>query len=246
MKTMDAAKQNWQSRMNRPSVLRAVIAFLLAVIAFMFVLWQPWGNAQSDQTIDVTGRAILTATPDQFVFRLSYQFKNTDKQAALDETEKKRGEMVAGLTELGVPSRNIKTSTDSYDRPLRDGVSDETTSTLSLTVVADGEKLVQSVQDYLLAASPAGSVSPQPYFSEQKQEELESQARDIATKDARANAEQTAQSWGHVVGKVKRVSDWYAFGLPPAWSATPAEQKQTLLPGENEITYTVNISFYLE
>lgn len=229
--------------------LRMVIALLVVVIIAMLILWRPWDTASSDRVIEVNGQASISAVPDQFVFSPSYPFKNSDKQAAIDAADRKSNELVAGLKNLGVAEKDIKTSTGSYDLPLRGGVSDETTYTLGLTVTVDGQELAQKVQDYLATTSPTGSVSPQPYFSDQKQKELEAEARDMAVEDARSKAEQAAQNLGFRVGKVKKVSDGFAFGIassPELAVTSDSTQKLSLHPGENEVTYTMNITFYLK
>lgn len=228
---------------------RFILAFLVAAILIMLALWRPWEATSSDRVIEVNGKATVSATPDQFVFSPSYQFKNTDKQKAITEAEQESEKVVAELKKLGVPEQSIKTNTSSYDLPLRDGVTDETTYTLGLTVTVDSQELAQQVQDYLASTSPVGSVSPQSYFSDAKQKELEAQAREVAIEDAREKANQTAEDLGFKVGKVKKVSDGFAFGVagsPELLVAQDATQKLSLHPGENEVTYTMHISFYLK
>lgn len=229
--------------------LRIIIAVLLVALVAVLFLWRPWDTKSSDRVIEVSGQATVTAVPDQFIFSPSYQFKNSDKQVAIDAAARKSSELVAGLKELGVAEQDIKTSTSSYDLPLRNGSADETTYTLGLNVTVDGQELAQKVQDYLITTSPVGSVTPQPYFSDEKQKELEAQARDIAIEDARAKAEQTAKNLGFKVGKVQKVSDGSAFGAPGSpelMTAQDTAQKLSLHPGENEITYTMQVSFYLK
>lgn len=228
--------------------LRVVIAVLLIAILVMLFLWRPWQTTSNDRVIEINGQATVTATPDQFVFTPSYQIKNTDKQKAITEAEQKGEQIVAELKKLGVPEQKIKTSTSSYDLPLRDGVTDETTYTLGLTVTVDNQELAQKVQDYLASTSPVGSVSPQSYFSDDKKKELESQAREIAIEDAREKAEQAAEDLGFSVGKVKKVSDGFAFGVSGSPELTIAQDttpKLSLHSGENEVTYTMYVSFYL-
>jgi uncharacterized protein YggE len=111
--------------------------------------------------------------------------------------------------------------------------------------------MAQKVQDYLLTTSPSGTISPYSAFSTEKRKELESQARDEATIDAREKAEQSAENLGFKLGKVKSIEDQSGFGgvIPldtPATMEDSARSSLSVQPGENEITYTVRVVYYLD
>src|SRR5688500_13536186 len=91
--------------------LRLVTVLLLLIIIAMLIIWKPWsGDANvDDRTITVRGETTLTAKPDEFVFSPRYEFKGTDKNAALAELSEKSDEVVNKLKELGVPESKIKT-----------------------------------------------------------------------------------------------------------------------------------------
>lgn len=233
--------------------LRVVVAVLLLVIAGMLLLWKPWaGEETSNRTIEVTGETTVSAQPDEFVFYPLYQFMNADKAAALAEVTNKSEEVVAGLKKVGVAEKNIKTNASGSDYPIYDAMTKEATYTLQLTVTVDNLSLAQKVQDYLLTTVPTGNVTPQPAFSDAKQKELENKARGLATKDARAKAEQMAENLGFKIGKVKSVSESQGFSFLPyatardmATGSQAAEQSLTIEPGENELPYTVTVVYYL-
>ncbi len=230
-----------------------LITFLLAVtIVAMLLIWKPWSPTDSTRTIDVTGEARLTAEPDEFVFYPTYDFKNADKAAALAEVSKKSDEVVAKLKELGVADKDIKTNSSGYDFPYySDTSSPVLTYTLQLTVTIGNRELAQKVQDYLVTTTPTGAISPQATFSDTKRRELESKARDEATKEARAKAEQSAENLGFKIGKVKSVQDGLGFGndILPLNARGIAEDTATtklgIQPGENEFTYSVSVTYYL-
>lgn len=232
--------------------LRWVVAALLVIIAVMIAMWRPWGTtASSDQTIQVTGETTLTATPDEFVFYPTYQFESNNKTAALDKLAKKSEEVTAKLKELGVPENKIKTNSSGYDTFMKADENEETTYTLQLTATVGNEELAQKVQDYLLTTEPTGSVSPQPTFSEEKQRQLEAEARDKATTDARAKAEQSAKNLGFKLGKVKSVNDGSGSWIGTMEGARAADlpmlssTSMGLYPGENELPYSVTVTYYI-
>lgn len=233
---------------------RFVTLGLLAVIIVMFFLWKPWVPKTTDRTIEVNGQATVSARPDEFLFYPSYHFSNSNKQTALFELAAKSEQLVSELKKLGVADKDIKTNSSGWSYPIYDGGSDKTpTYTLSLTVTVDSDELAQKVQDYLVTTEPIGGVSPQATFSEQKRKEVEDKARDQATKDARKKADQSAKNLGFRLSSVKTVNDGSGFGgiIPFAERSMAAdianpEASLSLQPGENELTYTVTVTYFIK
>ena len=237
---------------------RIIITVLLVVIGAMLFLWKPWDASPkaTDRTISVTGEATVKAEPDEYMFNPSYEFKNADKAVALAEMTKKSDELVTEIKKLGVEDKDIKTNASGYEQgvyyPIID--SDSTSYTLSLTVTVSNRELSQKVQDYLITTTPSGAVSPLASFSEEKQNQIESQARDQATKDARAKADQSAKNLGFKITKVKSVDDGTGFGgIEPllrggavSTDVAEASPQLTVQPGENELSYSVTVVYYIK
>jgi uncharacterized protein len=237
--------------------LRIICAVLLLIIAGMLLAWQPWSTQalNDSRVITVTGESKITTEPDEFVFYPSYEFKNADKSAALSELTKKSDEITAKLKTLGVPDSKIKTNTDSYGSVYKNGTeSNEYAYNLRFTITLPSRSEAQKIQDYLVTTSPVGTVSPQATFSDAKRKEIENKARDEATRDARAKADQSARNLGFKVGKVKSISDASFPGgeirpmMGIAADSSAREAKSTALavqPGENDLTYSVTVTYYI-
>lgn len=246
-----------------PKVLRWILAGLtvalviaLAVIAMLTVKLTNGGSGDT-RTVTVTGEATLKATPDEYVFYPSYNFTNPDKDAALKELTAKSNEVTAGLKKAGVADSDIKSNSSGYDTPVylesQPIRKENATYQLQLTVTVDNKELAQKVQDYLVSTSPTGGVSPQASFSDKKRKELESQARDQATKDARSKADQQAKNLGFKVGKVQSVEDGSGFdgvqpfsrnGVEPAIAEdSTTSTSLTVQPGENELNYSITVVY---
>jgi uncharacterized protein YggE len=228
------------------------IGLLLAIVVLLFI-WKPWGAKATDRTVQVTGQATISTRPDQFVFYPTYEFTNTNKQAALDALTAKSADIVAGLKKLGVADKDIKTNANGnnwYYPVYSDGKS---TYNLSLTVTVNSDSLAQKVQDYLISTTPSGSVSPQSDFSDKKRKEIEDQGRDQASKDARKKAEQSAKNLGFKLTAVKSVNDGTGFGGYPvpmydgksAMATDSAGSSLSIQPGQNDLTYTVTVVYYI-
>jgi uncharacterized protein YggE len=185
--------------------LRLVTVLLLAVIVIMLFLWKPWQESKtSNRTISITGEASLSAEPDEYVFSPSYEFSDTNKEAALVAMNKKAAELTTSLKSLCVSDSKIKNNAGSYGRGSylpTEKTNSSSTYTLSFNVVLSNKELAQKVQDYLITTKPTGTISPYTQFSKDKSKQLESRARDEATKDARSKAEQSANNLGFKIGK---------------------------------------------
>ncbi|MBP7857996.1 SIMPL domain-containing protein [Candidatus Saccharibacteria bacterium] len=237
-----------------PWWLSAVLAVgLVAVVA----LWRPWDSqpSASDRTVSVSGSATLKAEPDEYVFSPSYEFNNVDKAAGLKELTAKSDEVVAGLKKAGVADKDIKTNASGYrDYYYYNEETKNHTYTLLITAITHTRDAAQKAQGYLLTTNPSGAVTPQATFSTAKQKELEAKGRDQATKEARAKADQQAKNLGFKLGKVKSVEDSdRAYGGPIPLMAMDAAKSSTeasaqslgVQPGENELTYTVQVTYYI-
>ena len=229
--------------------LRWVSLALLVALVGVLLAWKPW----SAQT---TGERTITATPDEFIFTPSYEFMNADKATAIKEVTDKSNEIVPKLKTLGVPSNKIKTDSTGYNYNwyYNDSTQDYT-YTLTFTVTVTNEKLAQTVQDYLAGTAPSGSVTPYAQFSDSLQKKLEAQARDKATKDARAKADQSAKNLGFSVSKVKSINDGSFNGgniqsMLMQGSNLDAGTKEStaslpVQPGENDLDYSVTVVYYI-
>jgi uncharacterized protein len=257
MNNMDANNQSPSSinKLRMSIDLRLVAGLLLAVIVVMLCIWKPWSAPPNgnERSIKVTGQATLSATPDEFVFYPTYDFKNSDQAAALTALSQKSDEIITKLKALGVPDNKIKSNADGYKNGLYSyrSTDDSTTYNLQLTITVGTKDLAQKVQDYIVTTSPTGTVSPAANFSDAKRKQLESQARDAATKEARSKAEQSGRNLGFKVGKVKSVTDGSGFGniLPfagKAQAADSASPRLTVQPGENDLSYSVTVEYFLK
>ena len=234
------------------------LVLLLTIIAIVFV-WRPWSpKTNNDRTVSVTGEASVTATPDEYIFSPSYTFKNNDKTIALANLTKKSNEITEKLKTLGVADKDIKTNSSGYDyNYFYDDSAKQATYTLMYTIKVSKTELSQKVQDYITTTSPLGEVSPQASFSDAKRKELENQARDKATKEARAKADQSAKNLGFKVSNVKSVTDGSGFGniyqpYPFATAsnaindmAKDSSSSLVVQPGENKLQYSVSVVYFI-
>lgn len=263
--TNTATSADGKHRLNLSLDLRLAVTLLLLIIVGMLFAWKPWSDSASrtdDRTIKVTGEATLKAEPDEYVFSPSYTIQNSagDRAAALAEMTKRSDELIAKLKALGVSDSQIKTNADSYDRgpvsaiyPEKPEIS-QPSYTLQLTVTVARRDQAQKVQDYLNTTTPTGTVTPYAGFSTAKRKELEDKARDEATKDARRKADQSAANLDFKLGGVKSVNDGNGFstlpylaerGVASDVASEPAPAELSVQPGQNELSYSVTVEYFV-
>jgi uncharacterized protein len=254
LKNNSSTRQNITFSLNY-KVISIVLAMLL-VLATAFTA-RPWVRDAENRVISVTGEATVTAEADEFIFYPNWSYTATNEQEGLSQVSAKSKEVVTKLKELGIPEQNIKVTSSGTDSngmyyPERE-LGTNPTYYLTIQVTTTSKEQAQTVQDYLIDTGPTGSITPQGGFSDTKQKELESQARDEATKDARAKADQTASNLGFKVGKVKTVSDLTpGYGIYPMMDTAvtnsngAVSDKIAVQPGTNDLNYTITVEYYIE
>lgn len=232
--------------------LRIVCAVLLALLIVSVVLWQPW-ESSSTRTITISGEASKKAEPDEYQFSPTYQKKGTDRAAIQKELTDKVNEVVSKLKELGVDESDITLASSTYDNYWNDGSDEITTDTI--TIIVGNKELSQKVQDYLLTTAPEGQITPYPTFSTEKRKEIEDQVRTDAIADARKKAERTVDELGARLGKVITVEDqsdgvvmpyMMGRGEVSTMAVDVASSSLPVLPGKQEVSYTVLVTYQIK
>lgn len=246
------------NKLNLSLDLRLICAALLVVIVGMLALWRPWTEqpTSSARTITVTGESTIKASPDEYVFSPQYEFKNSDKAAALAELTAKQNEVTAELKKLGVKDEQIKADSSGYNYGYYYDDNARTNNyNLGFTITLSDKTLVQKVQDYLVTTQPTGSVSPQASFSEKLRTKLEGAARTAAIQAAKQKAEQSAKSLDFKIGKVKSVDDSSSDGIGCGGGlcrgsnlsiATDTKASLEVQSGQNDLDYSVTVVYYVK
>ena len=231
-----------------------LVVLLLAVIVLLIGLWRPWqGSGASARRITVSGSSTIKATPDEYTFNPSWEFKGSDKTATLKEVTDKSNAVVAEVKKLGVADKDIKTNTGGWGGYYYyDSTMNLHTYTLNVTITVEDRELSQKVQDYLTTTEPTGQVSPSATFSTALKKKLEQQGRTAATKDARAKADEMAHNLGFKVGKVVTIADngtdggistMLSQGSGLDAGVKTATATLAVQPGQNDLTYTVQVVY---
>ncbi len=243
-----------------PKKLLKIVEILLLVVILGLLVWsQPWESESSAQTrtITVNGEGTVEAAPDEFVLSPYFQLSGTDEKEIQAQLTQQANTAVEEIKKLGVSEDKIELDASSYDYwyAREDG---EGTLTIQLTITLNDEDTAQKVQDYLLTLDNIeGQLTPRAGFSKEKSKELENEATDKAIEDARQRANRQAESLNAEVGEVITVGDNGYTDGPVLYDdlgtaelrVTEDSQSSTslpVLPGTDEYTKTINVTFELK
>lgn len=237
--------------------LLKLLQFVMIAAVFALTLWsQPWKgstSADAQRKITVNGEATIKAEPDEYNFSPYFQASGTDPEALKADLNEKANAAVAKLKELGVEEKDIKVDSSSYDYWFYKQ-DEEGTLTVSIQVTVTSKDKAQEVQDYFTTLDLDGQLTPQAVFSEAKQKELDNQAVEEASKDAKAQAEKRATLLGAKIGKVISIDESGSMGFPVAYnglangadlSLRESAPSLPVLPGQNEYTKTISVTYEL-
>lgn len=236
-------------------IYRIVEICLLLTIIGLLVWSRPWtSNTSETRKITVTGEATIDSAPDEYVLSPYFQKSGKDKKAVQAELSEQANTAVIKLKELGISEDDIKLDASSYDYwYASDG--QEGSLQVSLQISLTDKDQAQKAQDYLLTLNNIqGQLTPQATFSDAKSKDLETQATEKATEDAKNKADQQAKLVGAKVGNVITISDSpYNEIMPMAYAqdsmSSGAELKVSTLPvlsGKNEYKKTITITYELQ
>ncbi len=240
---------------------------LVWLIVVLFALWQGfelWTGYRQESTISATGTATLRAAPDHFVFSPNYLENGTTSEEAVSAVSKIGNEVVAKLKQLGVADGDIATSVSSHfqnwDNPAYGPIpakipdyKEGYVGSYVITVTSTTVDQARTIFNYLTTTTAhTGSLTPTADFTPAKRTKLEKEARTQALTDARATAEQTAESLGAKILGVKSVTEQNPFigpigyadgmGLEAVGDSISATTP-TFQVGDQDFSFSVSIDY---
>jgi uncharacterized protein len=236
-----------------------IIELVILVCILGILIWSTFiddSSSNTQRTITESGQATIESEPDQYVFLPYYESSGTDQVAVQEDLNQKATEVTNKLKELGVEEKDIKLQSSAYENWFPDE-SGSATTTVSLEVTVSNKELSQKVQDYLITTGAKGQISPQGKFSEAKKKELDAQAREIASKEAKTKAEAQAAIFGAKVGDVIKIEQGnnndIGYPMPITLDSGSAEMARDstasslpVLPGQNSYSASVSVTYELQ
>jgi uncharacterized protein YggE len=262
--------QSWaDDKRIKTLVMLVLILTVVALGSYSYVTYkQSQTTLPGQNSISVAGKGEIFAKPDIATFTFSVEADAPDATAAQKKSADAMNAIVAYLKESGVADKDVKTSDYSlnpkyrfeqvtciqaYNCPPGKQILDGYTVSQSVTVkVRDTAKAGDLISN--VGAKGATNISGLA-FTIDDIEKLKRDARELAIKDARSNAEKLASDLGVSLGRIVTYSEDQGGGYPPimydkAMSMTSGarampEAAPSVPTGENTITSNVSIVYEL-
>jgi uncharacterized protein YggE len=225
---------------------------ILAIILAIGAINRP--NQYMDKTISVSGEYTKSVAPNEAKIFIQIQTLNMDAAKSKNENAKLSNEAIAALKDAGVKDSEIETATFTITRKedwnQKDQENDfkgyQVTNVLKLTTAN-----LDKVGDYIDAAVNNGANGiNQVIFdlSEERQNEVKSQALAAASQNAKVKADAISKSLNIKLGKIKTVSEsiyyqpynYYAYDMKAAGAS---ESATSISPQNVDVGANVNVAY---
>ncbi|MES2575369.1 MAG: SIMPL domain-containing protein [Bacteroidota bacterium] len=225
----------------------------LLIIGVLFMTMSYAQEQKQVPMISVLGEGKVKIAPDQASISISIETKGTKAEDVKRENDKKMDGVLKFIKSSNIPKEDYQTQRVSlnpnydYEKKKYSYVAIQTVQillkdlskydTLMEGLVNEGINRIDNVE-----------------FKSSKMIQLQSDARKLAIKDAKAKAEDFVSVLGQKVGKAILISDnTQSYNPPPRMYAMKASMamdesapRETLAIGEIEITSNVSVNFVLE
>jgi len=227
-------------------------------------------NTEQRATVSTSGTATTKVQPDKFSVTVGLVSNGTTAKEAADRNAEQIAKVIAALKALGIPENNITTSSYNvypvyeskqgadqcitiYPTPpecLSGNVITGYRASSSLTVTLDAGGNIDAGQVIDTAISAGANTVQGAYFfvSQQKQMEVQAGLINQAIENARQRATIAASAVGMGVDRVKSISlndVYFPVFARDATAASASTSATQILPGQQDVTLTVNVVYFI-
>ena len=250
------------SKIKLPTtIIWPLTILIIALGAFYFKPWQ----TKPSETISVTAEGKADATPNVATVTATIESKNPNLDTARAQNEQKVAKIINKLKEVGVNEKDIKTQaisgspgyeilpdgsqvqTQIYPAPPRPNTNNFSTS---LEITIRNFDLSDEILKILTQNGATNLYGPNLTLDEEAQNLAKSKAREKAVTQARTKAEELAKLSARKLGKVASIAEEGNVIFPQpllAISELDLKQKATqIMPGQNEVSVTIQVGFELK
>lgn len=220
------------------------------------VLFMTMSNAQEQKQvpmITVSGEGKVKVAPDQASISISIETKGTKAEDVKRENDKKMDAILKFIKKSNIPTEDFQTQRVSlnpnydYEKKKSNYVATQTVQIL-LKDLSKYDVLMEGLVNE--GINRIDNVE----FKSSKMIQLQSEARKLAVKEAKAKAEDLVSVLGQKVGKAILISDNSqsyhpqprVYAMKAMESMDSSAPRETLTIGEMEITANVSVNFILE
>jgi uncharacterized protein YggE len=236
--------------------LFATLAFLAAAAPAVGQVALADDKEPPKRTITMSGKGVVKSAPDKVTVNAGVETQGPSAKDALANNTAAMTKVVDALKSEGIDPKDIQTTDFSVSPRYEDRDDDRKPTRIvgydvnnSVYVTMRDTSKIGAVLDQLVHAgsNSIGGV----YFSVDKPEELEKEARKLAIADAIAKAKLYAEATGAELGAVQTISEQggyvpYYPAAPKMASASVAERAVPIEPGTQNTNIDVQVTWELK
>ncbi len=225
---------------------------VILILAILFMATSYSQEQKQIPMINVSGEGKVKVAPDQALISISIETKGTKAEDVKRENDKKMDAVLKFIKKSNIPKEDFQTQRVSlnpnydYEKKKHNYIATQSIQIL-LKYLSKYDELMEGLVDE--GINRIDNVE----FKSSKLKELQSDARKLAIKEAKAKAEDFVSVLGQKVGKAILISDNSQIYIPQprmyamkSMSMDESVARETLAIGEIEITANVSVSFILE
>jgi len=227
---------------------------LVLFLTIMFMTMSYGQETKQIPQINVNGEGKVKVAPDQVLISATIETKGNNAKDVKKQNDEKMDAVLKFIKKMNVPTADFKTKQVALN-PQYDYEKKKTTYNATQTVEIVLKDL--SKYDELMEGLVQEGINrlDKVSFETSKLVQLQSEARKLAMKDAKAKAEDYVSVLGQKIGKAFVISDNSQIYHPqPMYAAMRMKESsdamgasnETLAVGEIEVTANVSVSFILD
>ncbi|MDT0644261.1 SIMPL domain-containing protein [Zunongwangia sp. F363] len=220
------------------------------LILLLAIIFATGINSQAQNqpvnAVNVTGKGTVNVVPDQVIIKSRIEHEGESAVAVKKENDQAVNAIIKFLKNSGVPEKNIHTDYINLNKNYN--YNDKTYSyaanqaiSITLEDIKDYENIMSGLLENGLNRIDGVE------FKSSEYEKYESEARKKAVLDGREKAEELVEPLGQRIGKAIYISEMTTRNFQPVYKMAAMdesrENRETIAPGEMEITVEVNLGF---
>lgn len=221
------------------------------LLIIVSILTSLGGLAQEPQStfVEVTGTGVVTVAPDQVVIQSRIEHIGASASKVKSQNDDVVEKVIDYLKSMGIPSSHIKTEYIRLNKDYNHNTKETSFSanqaiSIRLNDLEEYERIMSGLLESGLNRIDGV------LFQSSKKEELESSARRKAVLNAKQKAEELANSLDQEIGKALYINEVESGNFQPVFRAMEMQEdmgsRETIAPGEMEISIKVNVKFVLK
>ncbi|MDT0677430.1 SIMPL domain-containing protein [Autumnicola musiva] len=225
-------------------MIKKIMLLLVVLVATGVTAQTPRQNS-----VNVTGKGTVNVVPDKVIIKSRIEHEGQSAVLIKKQNDEAVNSVIKFLKNSGIPEENIQTDYINLNKNYN--YNDKTYSYVAnqaISITLEDINAYESIMSGLLenGLNRIDGVE----FKSSEYKKYETEARKKAVLDAKEKAEELVEPLGQEIGKAVYISEGTTNNVQPLYKMAAMDEasqnRETIAPGEMEITVKVDVGFKLE